>query len=216
MGKASRLKAERAAARNATSASASQRGIPEEELSAAVIVVGELFGTEADCAAAAGLLVAIGEELGHTLRPRPVSAIIRDKKSKTLLAMGPKATEKFSPEQVADMESRWPGGRDTGHIVVTSDEHELLLDPNMRQLGSVGVDAPSILIRIRSTEPETGEWQFRHESLEILYFVDDENRALLPGYENALHESRIYAQAIAEGIRAGVDPIQIAVRMKKS
>ncbi|GAB2566441.1 hypothetical protein GCM10027033_23810 [Leucobacter ruminantium] len=216
MGKASRLKAERAADRKGRLVSVGQRGTPEEELSAATSVVGELFGIEADCAAAAGLLVAIGDELGHALRPRPVAAIIRETKSNTLLAMGPKATKKFSPEQIAGMENHRPGGRDTGHLVVTSDEHKLLLDPNMRQLGNVGVDAPSILIRVRSTEPESGEWQFRHEGLEILYFVDDENRALLPHYENAHRESRVYAQAIAEGIRAGVDPIEIAARMKKS
>lgn len=215
MGKANRLKAERAEARKARDVSVVQRGTPEEELSAATIVVGELFGTEADCAAAAGLLVAIGDELGHALRPRPVSAIIREKKSNTLLTMGPKATEKFSPEQIAGTENLWPGGRNTGHIVVLSDEHKLLLDPNMRQLGNVGVDAPSIMIRVRSTEPESGEWPFQYEDLQILYFVDDENRALLPRYENAHRESRVYAQAIAEGIRAGVDPIEIAVRMKK-
>lgn len=216
MGRASRLKAERAGARKAIRAFAGQRGTPEEELSAAVIAVGELFGAEADCAAAAGLLVAIGEELGHVLRPRAVAAIIRDEKSGTLLAMGPKATEKFSLEQVAKMENYRQGGQDTGHMVVVSDEHRLLLDPNMRQLGSVGVDAPSILIRVRSTEPESGEWQFLHEGLAILYLVDDENRALLPRYENAHRESPVYAQAIAEGIRAGVDPVEIAARMKNS
>lgn len=215
MGKASRLKAERAAARKARDVSVVQRGTPEEELSAATIVVGELFGIEADCAAAAGLLVAIGDELGHVLRPRPVAAIIRETKSHKLLTMGPKATEKFSPEQIAGMENLCPGGRNTGHIVVLSDEHKLLLDPNMRQLGNVGVDAPSIIIRVLSTEPEAGEWPFQYEDLQILYIVDDENRALLPRYENAHRKSRVYAQAIAEGIRAGIDPIEIAIRMKK-
>ncbi len=216
MGKASRLKAERAATNETTRVSADQNGNPEKELSAAVIVVGELFGVDTDCAAAAGLLAAIGEQLGHRLRPQPLSVIIREPETETLIMMGPKATEKFSAEQLATMENLRPRGRETGHIVVISDEHNLLLDPNMRQLGSIGVNAPSIIMRVRSTEPDSGNWQFRSDALEILYLVDNENQALLPRYEDAYRESHAYAQTIGEEIVAGVDPIEIAVRMKRN
>ncbi|MDY7529224.1 MULTISPECIES: hypothetical protein [unclassified Cryobacterium] len=212
MGKASRLKADRAAKR----CPALERQSPEDELSAAVVVVGELFGIEADCASAAGLLVEIGAQLGHVLRPRPVSVIIREKTTNTLLTMGPRASEKFSAEQLSRMENHRPGGRDTGHIVVTSDDHRLMLDPNMRQLGSHGINAPSIVIRVRSTEPESGEWEFSSETLDLIYIVDDGNEALLPPYENARRESVDYARKIADDIRAGVDPVSIAARIRKS
>lgn len=212
MGKASRLKAERAAQR----ADAINYRSPEDELSAATVVVGELFGIEADCASAAGLMVEVGAQLGHELRPRPVSVIIREKATKAFLAMGPRASERFSAEQLAGMENYRPGGRDTGHIVVTSDAHRLMLDPNMRQLGSYGIEAPSIVIRVRSTEPESGEWEFSSDTLDLVYIVDDGNEGLLPRYEDARREGTSYARTIAAGIRAGVDPIVIATRMKKS
>lgn len=215
MGKASRLKAERAATRAATSAAAAQRRSPEEMLSAAVIVVGELFGEEADCAAAAGILVEIGEHLGYPLRPRPVAAIIRDRATGTFLTMGPKATEKLSDDQLARMENHRPGGRDTGHIVVTSDDHGLMLDPNMRQLAKFGIAAPSIVIRVRSTEPDSGEWEFSDSSLDILYFVDDGNESLMPRYRDARRESAPYARVIAEALREGHDALAIAARMRK-
>jgi hypothetical protein len=211
VGKASRLKDERAAERRLVP----ERQSPEDELSAAVVIVGEVFGIEADCASAAGLLVEIGAQLGHVLRPRPVSVIIREKTTNALLTMGPKASEKLSAEQLSQMENRRPGGRDTGHIVVTSDPYRLMLDPNMRQLGSYGINAPSIVLRVRSTEPESGTWEFTSETLDLLYLVDDGNGALLPRYEDARREGAGYAQAIAAGIRAGVDPIAIAARMKK-
>lgn len=211
MGKASRLKAERAAQRSVGIDSRS----PEDELSTAVVVVGELFGIEADCASAAGLMVEIGAQLGYVLRPRPVSVIIREKTTNAVLTMGPRATERFSTEQLARMENHRPGGRDTGHIVVTSDAHSLMLDPNMRQLGSYGIDAPSIVIRVRSTEPASGEWEFSSATLDLVYIVDDGNEGLLPRYEDARREGARYARTIAAGIRAGVDPIEIATRIRK-
>jgi hypothetical protein len=160
-------------------------------------------------------MVEIGAQLGHILSPRHVSVIIREKATNALLTMGPRATERFSAEQLARMENHRPDGRDTGHIVVTSNAYSLMLDPNMRQLGSYGIDAPSVVARVSTTEPESGEWTFSSNTLHLAYIVDDENQGLLPRYADARRGGANYARMIAAGIRSGVDPIEIAARVKK-
>lgn len=216
MGKASRLKAERGAARRAKDVSGPEGKTPEEELGAAALVVGELFGTQADCAAAAGLLVEIAKHLGYSLRPRPVAALIRDRATNSFIAMGPKATKKLNELQPGKVENHLPDGRDTGHIVVTSNDYRLMLDPNMRQLAGYGINAQSVGLRVNSVDPESGEWEYSDGTLDILYFVDDGNQTLIPRYEDARRESAAYAKVIAEGLRKGVNPVEIAARMKKN
>ena len=68
MGKASRLKAERAAAREMRppSVQGTSRD-PFEHLYAAVIAIGDAFGTDADCASAAALLRQAGRLIGCDL-----------------------------------------------------------------------------------------------------------------------------------------------------
>ncbi|EYT56662.1 hypothetical protein H490_0101565 [Leucobacter sp. UCD-THU] len=166
-------------------------------------VVGLLFGIQPNCAAAAALTTEIGANLSYDLQPRPVSVVAVEKSSNTLLTMGPKANGKFSAEARARMEDRRPEGRDTGHLVVTSTEHLRLLDPNMRQLESYGVKAPSIMIRVKSVDPESGEWPFEWQGLQLLYILDEENRALIPAYEAARQDLAARAKIIAADIRAG-------------
>lgn len=206
MGKGNRNKAARAAQRASSPATPAQRP-PENELSAAVIVVGELFGIEPDCASAAGLLAEVGAHLGYDLRPRPVSVLIHDQPTGSILAMGPKATEKLPVAQRQSMENHRLNGKDTGHLVLTSDEPSMVLDPNMRQLGTYGVDAPSIIIRVKSTQPESGEWQFSSNGLSLLYFLDEENHALLPLFEQTRRDPNVVAIArkIGEDVRSGLD-----------
>lgn len=206
MGKGNRKNAARAAQRS-SHAAAPVRPAAEQELSAAVIVVGELFGIEPDCASAAALLTEVGAHLGYDLRPRPVSVLVHDQPTSSILAMGPKATAKLPPAQQKSMENHRPNGKDTGHLVLTSDGPSLVLDPNMRQLGTYGVDAPSIIIRVKSTQPESGEWQFSRNGLSLLYFLDEENHALLPMFEQTRRDPNVVAIArkIGEGIRSGAD-----------
>lgn len=217
MGKGNRNKGARAAQRT-NSAAPPVRPAAEQELSAAVIVVGELFGIQPDCASAAGLLAEIGAHLGHDLRPRPVSVLVHDQATSSVFAMGPKATDKLPAAQRLSMENHRPNGKDTGHLVLTSDEPSLVLDPNMRQLGTYGVDAPSIVIRVKSTEPESGEWQFSSNGLSLLYFLDEENHALLPLFEQTRRDPIVVviARKIGEDIRSGIDLDTIISRVRTS
>lgn len=196
VGKASRRKAER-------SESKEPKKTPDEELAIATEVVGLVLGTQPNCAAAAALMTEIGANLGYELLPCPVSVVAIEKASKTLLTMGPKANARFSDEARAKMEDLRPEGRDTGHIVVTSAEHLRLLDPNMRQLESYGVSAPSVMMRVNSVDPESGEWPFQWNGLQLWYILDEENRALIPTYEAARQELAARAKIIASDIRAG-------------
>lgn len=206
MGRASRRKKER-------SKEESPLLSPENQLAAVTESVALMYGINADCAGAAALMVEIGDALGIKLQQRPVSVIAHEKSSGTTLTMGPKASSRFTPEQMAGMENYRPNGKDTGHIVVISDEHRALLDPNMRQLENFGVNAPAVMMRVKSAQPESGEWVFQWEdNLEILYILDDENEALIPRFEAMRSQCRATARAMATDISAGLAAPSIAQR----
>lgn len=215
MGKGNEKNAAHAAQRSSRAAAA-VRPAADQELSAAVIVVGELFGIEPNCASAAALLAEVGAHLGYELRPRPVSVLVHDQATSSILAMGPKATAKLTAAQHESMENHRTKGKDTGHLVLTSDGPSLVLDPNMRQLGTYGVNAPSIIIRVKSTQPENGEWTFSTNGLSLLYLLDEENHSLLPLFEQTRRDPNVVAIArmIGEGIRSdgNLDTIITSVR----
>jgi len=173
-------------------------------------VVTLLFSDTPDCAGAAALLVAIGEELGAPVRARPVSVIGMDTKSKDSFFMGPKARAMRSEDELATSEDYPGNGKDTGHLVVTSDEALLLLDPNLTQVRSYGMNAPGVAIRIRSTEPEPGECDVVFGSLHLHYMLDEGNRSLMPRFERERRASQARANAVSRGIRAGLSPAEIA------
>lgn len=77
----------------------------------------------------------------------------------------------------------------------------------MRQLGTYGMDAPSIIIRVRSTQPENGEWTSSANGLSLLYVLDEENSALLPLVEPTRRDPSVVAIArrIGEDIPSGRD-----------
>ena len=117
--------------------------------------------------------------------------------------MGPKATAQATPDQIAAMEDLKPEGRDTGHIVVTSADQKVLLDPNILQLHSHGVAAPHEIRQIGDESPASGKWEYEWGEGQIVYYVDDDNETLLPRYEKARRHRRPQAKRIASDIRAG-------------
>lgn len=211
MGKGARLKAARAGMR----ATRSQKALEEarQPLIRAAQVVTLLFGDTPDCAGAAALLAAIGDELGSPLRARPVSVIGTDAETNDTFFMGPKARARFSDEALAAIEDHRKNGRDTGHIVVTSDDALLLLDPNLTQVRSYGMNAPGVAMRIRSTDPESGEWDVVFGSLHLHYMLDEDNRSLIPRFERQRRVSQVMAKAISHDIRAGLPPKEIAANI---
>lgn len=204
MGKGQRLKAERKAA---TGQVREQNRRRLQDITATLV---HLFGETPDCAGAAALMVAVGDELRIPLRARPVSVVVQNTDNGDMFFMGPKARLSLTAEQLARTEDLSSGGKDTGHMVVTSDEARLLLDPNLIQARAYGMDAPAVVMRVNSTDPASGEWFFRHAPFVVQYMLDEENRLLMPRFDSQRGEARAMARHIAERLREDVPPIEIA------
>ncbi|MET4704514.1 hypothetical protein [Frigoribacterium sp. UYMn621] len=209
MGNAKRIRAQR---QSITLRSATVRHLatkkltrdPIERLQAAVIAIGDAYDTDADCASAAALLREAGRLMGYVLEPRAVSAIIRDDKSGDILVMGPKARERITPKVLARVENHLPNGKDNGHIVLTSEDPRALFDPNLRQTGAYGIEAPSVVMNIQSTHPDSGQWVLQHGDLEVVYILDEENCVLLDAMERAAPHLAADARTLVENLRDGV------------
>lgn len=204
MGKGKRLKAERqlALAENAGRA-------PLHMLAEAVLAIGDLFGTNADCATAAAMLKLTAGHLGYELSPRPVSLVAMQPSTGNVAFMGPKATS-LVPESDRDrVENHLPEGKDNGHMVLTSEDPALLLDPNLRQLGAFGMQAPSLVIRIQSTEPSSGEWFAELDDLELQYILDEANPALSQWYNDGLVQHADRSRQLATLLRSGAKAHQL-------
>lgn len=203
VGKGARLKGEKAAA----AAAALKRKLPERVDSAvldeAITAVGDLFGTEPLCADAAALMQEVGHYLGYAFTARPVSLVAHQPSTGNIAALGPKATELFNDDVLANAESHLPDGRNTGHMVVTCEDPFLLIDANLRQLMRFGMDAPSLRVNIRSSRPSNGRWSFDLPDLQLLYILDENNQALLVGFQDTVASSSRLAAFMAENLRNG-------------
>lgn len=204
VGKAQRLRAERKAAAEQVLEQIRRR------LQDVTLTVMNLFGDTPDCAGAAALMVAVGDELRIPLRARPVSVVVQNTDNGDMFFMGPTARASLSAEQLARTEDLTPGGKDTGHMVVTSDEANLLLDPNLTQARAYGMDAPAVVMRVNSTDPGSGEWFFRHAPFVVQYMLDEENRLLMPRFDRHRVEAREMARHIADRLRKRAPPTEIA------
>lgn len=213
MGKAARLKAQRKAdegAAHVRQQEAATAPAPQELLQEAVIAVGLIFGTEPACAEAGALLYGAALELGYELRPRPVSVLARATDSEAMAFMGPKATAMIADADPGEIEDLRPRGRDNGHLVLTCEDPMLLLDPNIRQLSVMGFDVPSITMRIRSTEPESGDWQGAFADFQIWYMLDEDNDALMKNWDTLVRMRREDGVQLAAMLRSGLSAVQIA------
>lgn len=213
MGRASRMKAERR--RNQVSGTTrpskvvSTGRVGFDVLSEAVIAVGNVYGTEANCAPAAALLKETARHLGYELVPRAVSVLARHKPTGTHIAMGPRATERFRADAV--VENHLPGGRDNGHVILTTDDPSpLLFDPNLRQLGALGFEMPSVVMKIKSIAPASGNWGLELGDIGLVYIIDNETTVLLDYVRDATPPLREAAAWLAVELRKGRVAAEIA------
>lgn len=211
MGKAKRLKAQRTSSTGAPRVAVRRDVITL--LGIATEAVGDAFGQQADCAAAAGLLARVGEMLGVTLNPRAVSLLATDSSTGDVAFMGPKATARVPAQAHARAEDFRPEGKDNGHLVLTLAEPPLMFDPNLRQLGAWGMDAPSLAVRIGSEYPESAEWGVRVGPLSILYILDEQNEALMERFEDVRSKAKGNAEALVRMLRMGYDAADIRANM---
>lgn len=211
MGKGKRLKAERS---TVARPAAGQTRAPVGMLNEAVTAVGDIFGTEANCADAAALLVATARELGYELRPRPVAVFALKPSTGEFAFMGPKATALIPEHRKGAVEDMRPDGKDNGHLVLTSEDPLLLLDPNLRQLGAYGIEAPSVALRIKSTDPDSGDWQMKLADLDLVYILDESHTVLLERFNEVGEAAATDGKALAGLIRRGMSAAQIRLRSR--
>jgi hypothetical protein len=77
------------------------------------------------------------------------------------------------------------------------------MDPSLRQLRNGGLNAPSVLAEIDSTHPDSGAWHVQIGDLEVRYLLDDDNRVLLEGFDEAVDFYRDTAHKLGKGLRDG-------------
>lgn len=201
MSKARRLKKERAS--QVPKPVKVKTRAPLELLQEAIVTVGDAYGERPDCANAAALLKEAARHLGYELKERAVSMIIRDTSSGDIVVMGPRARVSLSSEAQEHLEARYAGDENNGHVILTCEDPKMLIDANLRQLGSHGIAAPSLAISIRSTEPESGEWEAEIGNLQLLYMLDEENRRLVGNF-GALERSKAKdGKYLADMLKAG-------------
>lgn len=204
MGKASRNKALRKESVSGFSSRA-----PIEMLYEAVKAIGDAFGSAPDCAAAAALLKLTADRLGYDLTPRAVALVATQPSTGDVAFMGPRASTQFPEDQRHLIEDHRPDSKDTGHMVLTSEDPMMLFDPNLRQLGGFGIPAPSVAIRIKSVAPEEGVWTAHLQDLDLVYLLDESNTALRGAYERALVGHVPDADNLAKMLRKGITSDQI-------
>jgi hypothetical protein len=197
MGKAQRLRAQRAANRESMS-----RRAPLVMLERAVVVIGDIFGTTPDCANAAAFLKLTADGLGYELKPRAVSLVVTDSSTDSMAFMGPKSNAFLAPKDAHKLEDMRPTAEDTGHMVLTSEDPLMVFDPNLAQLMRFNMYAEPLAFRVESTEPAEGEWVVSRGSLELRYLLDD-NTALVPTYEGGLVDFAEKAAQLAVLLRRG-------------
>lgn len=209
MGKASRLRRERAIAIEAAFAPGTV-----QMLHAAAQAVGDVYGAHADCAAAAALLRLTADHLGFDLTPRAVSVYAHQASTNTFAFMGPKATAMIPEDKREGVENHFWEGKDTGHMILTSEEPRMLFDPNLRQLAGYGMEAPSLTLNTKSTDPEDGGWTAKLPDLDLIYMLDG-NTALWAWYEESLVSHAEDARALAGMIRVCQSSAQIRSRIHR-
>jgi hypothetical protein len=211
MGKASKLKAQRAAARLEPTAGR----IPDPQIRSAFQLVGHLFGDDPDCAGSAAVLKVMADELGYGLRPIAVSVIAYSSSDDRFLVMGPRATATFSKDEQASLVEGRTGGRDTGHMVLISDDPPFLFDPNIRQLTSYGMPVPSIATPLEGSLESDSEWTVTVDGVDLHYFVDEDNHSLDGAYARGLERHGEMARELAAGIKAGQTFFQLRDRYSR-
>ena len=180
----------------------------------AAVAVGNVFGTEPECAHAAALLKMTADHLGYDLTPRPVSLVATDRTSDSKVFMGPRADALIEDTDRGNVEFFMPEEGDTGHMVLTSEHPLMLFDPNLAQLQRHGIYAETLYFPIASTHPTDRRWNASRGSLDLLY-LPDENPALWDTYNDALVDFASKARELAAILRKGFRPEQLQLRPKQ-
>lgn len=183
---------------------------PLEVLGRAVEFVGDFFGTEPRCGNAAALMREIGRDLGYDLKPRPVSFIALKRSTGDRIITGPKAATKFDAEDLKQAETLGIIDPNNGHMVVTNEDPPLLIDANIRQLANGGMSVPSVIAMVESVYPESEDWKLDlTDDVAVWYLLDEDNRALLQGFDAVAASYQDLAPTYAKWLLAGATADQM-------
>lgn len=207
MGKAVKLKRQRAIERAVN---------PHAKLIRAVEVIGHAYGAYADCAGACALLCLTASELGYTLESRAVSAVIKQPSTNDTFFMGPKATALVPEGERHRIENHLPGGRDTGHMILTGLSPRMLFDANLGQIRGYGMNAPdSVAFAIPLTDEPDIAWRIELPDLDVTYMPDG-NPALVERYEAGLAKRKEEAGRLADMLSRGLSAVAILSDIRPS
>jgi hypothetical protein len=170
-------------------------------------VVGNYFADEPQCVAAAAVLVELGREFGFELNPRPVSMYAASRSGDGSIATGDKAGAfgaRLALNQPIDTEYRWHTDFDrAGHMVVTADDGNWLLDASFSQFTYAGLPRTIITTPVEDVHPRLGFTQIADSDMQIRYWFEDEVGGWRDQYDDYLSLNRGLIEALARLIREG-------------
>lgn len=175
---------------------------PLETLHRAFELVGQRFGTRTKCVEAAAMLYGIAKHLGYDLRLRPVSVGINDNISGKSVCMGPRILAGLTPEQREEAHADClTGSNSLGHVVLTLDAPAFLMDPNLRQVNTLGINVPNLFVPIENAnlDLKDGQWIVNGEGFEVTYLLDAGATPLLANFDqySAIEEADYQMMAMA-------------------
>lgn len=179
-------------------------------LSTLCVVVGDLAGTAPRCLDTAAVMLEAADVLGVDLRLVPVSLVIAAPGGGELFMLVGQATirARIADGHVASAPSVVGMTGEAGHVVLVSDELNLVLDPSFRQVPERFADPVSIVLTVKNPTPESEVWQVPapgHPDLQLAYVIRERD---LPEAQDLVDGARpgyrAMARSVAEHVRAVV------------
>lgn len=177
-------------------------------LSTLCVVVGDLAGTAPRCLDTAAVMLEAAHVLGVDLRLVPVSLVIADPDGggeMFMLAGQATIRARIADGHVESAPSVVGMTGEAGHVVLVSDELNLVLDPSFRQVPERFADPVSIVLKVKSSAPAGEVWQIPapgRPDLQLAYAIKERDLPEAQGLvDGARPGYRALARTVAEHVR---------------
>ena len=170
--------------------------------------VGNYFRDEPQCVSAAAILTSVGREFGFDLEPRPVSIYAAPTHGGCgSIATGDKGGafgQRLSMTPAVKNPHLWHSDFDrAGHMIVTADEGNWVLDPTFSQFAYAGLPRTIITTQVDDVHPRLGFIEFGDDDLVVRYWLEDEISDWRKDYETYQKENGHLIGTIARLVRDG-------------
>lgn len=170
--------------------------------------VGNYFKDEPQCVSAAAILTAAGRELGFDLQPRPVSIYAAPKSGAGgAIATGDKASgfgERLSMTAAVKSPYLWHSDFDrAGHMIVTADKGNWVLDPTFSQFAYAGLPRTIITTQVPDVHPRLKFIQCGDIDFGVRYWFEDEVVDWRDQYEQYQNENGHLVETITRSVHDG-------------